>query len=243
MTPEQRRAIAAKGGKTAHALGKAHCFTYEEATQAGRKGGIALHLLGKQHVFTPEEAAVAGREGMLGSAVLLGASSNMFEELCQIEDGVLGLPANLLLREIEADSGIRRVFLGYVASILQATARSVSCNRLHSSDQRLARWLLQVRDRVESDTFYGPRVQLQERQPIDHRGQVTRPLSVKELRPDGDASSLASSQLSRFSHCRPNGAKWSQPRVKLQVSRGQRRLRDCRLDRDGYLAADRGAQT
>ena len=100
------------------------------------------------------EAAVAGREGMLGSAVLLGASSSMFEELCQIEDGVLGLPANLLVREVEADSSIRRVFLGYVASILQATARNVSCNRLHSSDQRLARWLLQVRDRVEADTFY-----------------------------------------------------------------------------------------
>ena len=68
MTPEQRRAIAAKGGKTAHALGKAHCFTCEEATQAGRKGGIALHLLGKQHVFTPEEAAVAGRKGGLARA-------------------------------------------------------------------------------------------------------------------------------------------------------------------------------
>src|SRR5688500_18251742 len=50
------------------------------------------------------EAAVAGREGMLGSAVLLGAPTSMFEELCQVEDGdVLALPARYLLREIAPD--------------------------------------------------------------------------------------------------------------------------------------------
>jgi general stress protein YciG len=39
MDPEKRRAISAKGGKTAHALGRAHKFTKEEARIAGRLGG------------------------------------------------------------------------------------------------------------------------------------------------------------------------------------------------------------
>ena len=39
MDPEKRRAIARKGGKTAHALGHAHQFTREEARIAGRLGG------------------------------------------------------------------------------------------------------------------------------------------------------------------------------------------------------------
>lgn len=39
MDPERHRQIAAMGGKTAHALGKAHEFTAEEARNAGRKGG------------------------------------------------------------------------------------------------------------------------------------------------------------------------------------------------------------
>lgn len=39
MDPEQRRAIAKLGGQAAHARGKAHEFTREEASQAGKKGG------------------------------------------------------------------------------------------------------------------------------------------------------------------------------------------------------------
>ena len=38
MDPEKQRAIASKGGRTAHELGKAHEFTVEEARAAGRKG-------------------------------------------------------------------------------------------------------------------------------------------------------------------------------------------------------------
>lgn len=41
MTPEQRRAIASLGGKAAHAKGKAHEFTPEQAQKAGQKGGLA----------------------------------------------------------------------------------------------------------------------------------------------------------------------------------------------------------
>lgn len=43
MSPERVRAIASKGGKTAHALGTAHTFTREQAREAGRKGGRAEH--------------------------------------------------------------------------------------------------------------------------------------------------------------------------------------------------------
>jgi general stress protein YciG len=39
MDPSQQRAIASKGGKAAHAVGRAHQFTPEEARSAGRKGG------------------------------------------------------------------------------------------------------------------------------------------------------------------------------------------------------------
>ena len=42
LTPNNRRAIASTGGKAAHALGRAHEFTIEEARSAGRKGGEAV---------------------------------------------------------------------------------------------------------------------------------------------------------------------------------------------------------
>ena len=100
------------------------------------------------------EAAVVGREGMLGSAAVLGAPTSTFQELCQVDDGLLGLPAASLHHEFAVEPGVRALFLRYVAALLHATARSVACNRLHVTEQRLARWLLQVRDRVESDTFF-----------------------------------------------------------------------------------------
>lgn len=41
LSPEQRRAIASKGGKAAHASGRAHQWSSQEAQAAGRKGGQA----------------------------------------------------------------------------------------------------------------------------------------------------------------------------------------------------------
>jgi general stress protein YciG len=43
MDPEKQKKIASKGGKAAHAKGRAHEWTVEEAREAGRKGGAASH--------------------------------------------------------------------------------------------------------------------------------------------------------------------------------------------------------
>jgi CRP-like cAMP-binding protein len=100
------------------------------------------------------EAAVAGREGMLGTSVVLGMPTSTFEELCQIENGVLALPASVLREALDAEPAFLMLLMRYVGTLLHATARNAACNRLHVTEQRLARWLLQVRDRVESDTFF-----------------------------------------------------------------------------------------
>jgi len=46
MSQEQRRAIASLGGKAAHAMGRAHTYTREEAKIAGRKGGLKRNYPG-----------------------------------------------------------------------------------------------------------------------------------------------------------------------------------------------------
>jgi uncharacterized protein len=43
MDRDKQRAIASKGGKAAHTLGRAHEWTVDEAREAGRKGGSASH--------------------------------------------------------------------------------------------------------------------------------------------------------------------------------------------------------
>jgi general stress protein YciG len=52
MDPEKQRRIASKGGKAAHAKGRAHEWTVDEAREAGRKGGSASH---RRHDGTQQE--------------------------------------------------------------------------------------------------------------------------------------------------------------------------------------------
>jgi len=63
ISSERHREIARQGGKAAHAQGKAHEFSHEEAVAAGRKGGKTAHEQGVAHRFTVEEARAAGRKG------------------------------------------------------------------------------------------------------------------------------------------------------------------------------------
>ena len=63
MTLEQRRELASRGGKAAHAAGTAYTFSSEVAAAAGKKGGKAAHAKGTAHEFTAEEAREAGRKG------------------------------------------------------------------------------------------------------------------------------------------------------------------------------------
>lgn len=69
MSPEERRQLGSKGGKTAHERGTANKFTPETASVAGRRP----HLNGTAHKWTSEEAREAGRKG--GSALRRRRSS------------------------------------------------------------------------------------------------------------------------------------------------------------------------
>lgn len=62
MDGDKQREIASKGGQAAHAQGKAHEFSSEEARAAGRKGGEAAHARGTAHEFSPAERRAAGQK-------------------------------------------------------------------------------------------------------------------------------------------------------------------------------------
>ena len=68
MDPEKQRRIASKGGKAAHAKGRAHEWTVEEAREAGRKGGSASHRQSQQEPTQVESDATAGENAFTQSA-------------------------------------------------------------------------------------------------------------------------------------------------------------------------------
>ena len=63
MDSEAHRAIASKGGRSAHAKGTARKFAGEEAATAGAKRGRAAHEQGTAHEFTAEEVRAPGSKG------------------------------------------------------------------------------------------------------------------------------------------------------------------------------------
>ena len=76
MTPEQRRALGSRGGKTAHARGTANRFTPESASVAGR----VPHENGTAHKWTSEEAREAGRKGGTATRRRRGSSPGAVSE-------------------------------------------------------------------------------------------------------------------------------------------------------------------
>ncbi len=61
------------------------------------------------------------------------------------------MDARPLLEEFDRNKDLRDVLLPYTQAFIAQISQTTACNRLHSLEQRLARWLLEVQDRVESN--------------------------------------------------------------------------------------------
>lgn len=102
---------------------------------------------------TEVEVGTLGAEGMSALAVFLGGDEMPTECVVQIA-GTAKRIAAAELRELSRESGpLRGVLLRYTQYLFDQVAQAVACDRLHSVDQRCARWLLMTFDRVGSDAF------------------------------------------------------------------------------------------
>ena len=117
-----------------------------------------------RHVFFPEtavlsliivmsdgaavEAATVGNEGMVGLAAFLGDGAMTTRCLTQIAGDAQRLPAIALAGAVARSPALGVLLRRYTQAFINQLAQSVACNRLHSIDQRCARWLLMTHDRV-----------------------------------------------------------------------------------------------
>jgi CRP-like cAMP-binding protein len=99
----------------------------------------------------PVEAAVIGFEGMVGLPVALGNSVGPHEVICQVSDGGWRMAVEPFKALLPHCPALRDLLQRYALSFMNQTARSSACNRMHDINQRLARWLLLVHDRVPGD--------------------------------------------------------------------------------------------
>jgi CRP-like cAMP-binding protein len=99
------------------------------------------------------EVATIGNEGVVGLPVFLGAQSSPGMAFCQVAGRAERLAANAFLREAHRDGALRRLLQLYSQGFMVQVSQATVCNRLHSAERRLARWLLVVADRVGRKEF------------------------------------------------------------------------------------------
>jgi CRP-like cAMP-binding protein len=100
------------------------------------------------------EVGIWGKEGLVESFHLLGAARMPARCFIQVEATALRMPYKDLQREFQESDEMRSCVLQGIQSHGFILGQLAACNRLHEAEERLARWLLMVRDRMERDTFY-----------------------------------------------------------------------------------------
>lgn len=99
------------------------------------------------------EVGTVGNEGFVGLPVFLGADSSPGRSFTQVAGEAERMSSEDFRREALRDGPLREVLHRYTQAFLTQVAQGTACNRLHATDQRLARWLLSVQDRVGGKAF------------------------------------------------------------------------------------------
>src|SRR6185503_19112483 len=90
-------------------------------------------------------------DGIVGVAIFLGGGSIPHRAIVQIGGNALKMPARVLQEEFARGGRLQHILLRYTHSLIIQISQTAVCNRLHSVEQRLCRWLLMTRDRTGSD--------------------------------------------------------------------------------------------
>ena len=101
---------------------------------------------------TSVEVASIGNEGIVGVPIRPGGSL-AFRAISSVGGWIDRMDASAFLNEVEADPRLQELVNDYVRAFFGEIAQAAACNRLHSNEERLSRWLLMSHDRVGTDTF------------------------------------------------------------------------------------------
>lgn len=97
------------------------------------------------------EIAVVGCDGLVGISLFMGGESTTSRAVVQSAGGGFRLGSAFLIREFNAGGPVPHLLLRYTQALITQMAQTAVCNRHHSLDQQLCRWLLLSLDRLPSN--------------------------------------------------------------------------------------------
>jgi CRP-like cAMP-binding protein len=96
------------------------------------------------------EIAVVGSEGVVGISLFMGGGSTSSRALIQSAGGAFRLSAQLMKQEFDRGGAVLHLLLRYTQALMTQMVQTAACNKHHSLDQQLCRWLLLSLDRLPS---------------------------------------------------------------------------------------------
>jgi CRP-like cAMP-binding protein len=96
------------------------------------------------------EIAIVGNEGMIGIALFMGGDSTMSRAIVQNAGHAYRLKAEVLKQEFQRGNALSRSLLIFGSALIAQMVQTAACNRHHTVDQQLCRWMLLSLDRLPS---------------------------------------------------------------------------------------------
>jgi CRP-like cAMP-binding protein len=95
------------------------------------------------------EIAIVGNEGVVGVSLFMGGGSTSSRALVQSAGGAYRLSAATMQQEFDGAGPVLHLFLHYTQALMTQMVQTAACNKHHSLDQQLCRWLLLSLDRLQ----------------------------------------------------------------------------------------------
>ena len=133
--------------------------------------GWVLHEAGEpvEHIYFPHEGMVSllavmsdgqgietatvGSEGVVGAMSGFGIRRGFTRAVVQAPLVASRISSVQFHTAVQKSEGLRNLMVSYNEALLAQVQQTAACNALHATESRLARWLLQTRDRVDSDVL------------------------------------------------------------------------------------------
>jgi CRP-like cAMP-binding protein len=97
------------------------------------------------------EMGVAGKEGLVGVALFMGGNTVPNRAVVQSAGDALRMKTKMLQEAFARGGAFQRLLLCYTQALMTQMSQTAVCNRLHTVEQQLCRWLLLSRDRLDTD--------------------------------------------------------------------------------------------
>ena len=151
LQPSVRKQVEAHLQPVDYKLGHVVCDAGEQIEHAYFPEGCVLSLLTVLENGSAIETANIGREGAFGLFAAMYSRVSFNRCLVQLEGPLVRCPIKVLQTAFHTSNHVQDLFVSFSETLLSQIQQTVACNALHTTEERMCRWLLMMHDRAEGE--------------------------------------------------------------------------------------------